>query len=197
MRSLCFLVVAAGCGFHVSTAADGDGTDIDAAAIDAPADPGIDAPDVPPIDAPPDAPPDAAIDAPPPTWTIVDTLTVSCRGITATGTFVLMTGVTYRLRASDECIANTANNSRQDAEFLGYNVGPTYDSYGGVDNGIAINDPDTDAAAKQPTWGAYNATTHTYEVDWIGANATITATFHGGNLTNNSGSLTLRVLALQ
>lgn len=196
MRSLWIVLVAAGCGFNASTGGTGD-PNIDAAnvdaAVDAPADRTIDAA----IDAPVviDAPIDAAIDAPPPMWTVVETLPVSCLNVASTSTFVLLAGVTYRLQASGNCVANTANGSRGDAEYVGYNINNLLDTAGGIDTGIAVNDL-TPGSTKNPRWGAYTAT-HEYEVMWLGTGTTITANVHADNYSNNSGSLTLKILALQ
>jgi hypothetical protein len=185
MRAVLSLVLFCGCGFHAGASVDaapstGDGHPSDGLVGDGPV---VDAPA---IDAPADAPP---------TLTIIETLTISCLGATVTSATTLQAGEIYHLRASGECIANTANNSKADAEYLGYNVGPTYDSFGGVDDGIAVND-NTSGATKQPRWGAFTST-HLYEVPWTGAAATIAVNYHGDNLTNNAGSLTFQILAFQ
>lgn len=175
MRPYLLLLLAAcgGCGFSVNAGVD----------------PSLDGRL--PFDAPPDSPPDA-----PPVWTEIETITVPCTAQSVSSTTVLQASVMYRLRASGECIANTFSDSLQDAEYVGYNIGPRYDSYNGVDNGIAIDDQVTMAATKDPIWGTYT-TTHIYETSWPGDGTTITATFHEANLTNNSGSLKLTILALQ
>lgn len=145
-----------------------------------------------------DAPIDAMVDAPldaPPVWTTVDTLTVSCLGMSVNSTFVLQTGVMYKLLASGECTTNTQNNSHGDAEYFGYNIGTTYDTYAGVDSGIAVNDP-TPGMAKEPRWGSFSAQ-HTYEVMWPGTGATIAVKFHSSDYSNNAGSLMFRIQALQ
>ena len=183
----------AGCGFTAKPGAGGgasDGTpDAPSTVPDAPAtiaDAAIDAP----VDAMIDAPPDA-----PPVWTTVDTLMVGCGGTTVASTFVLQTGTMYRLRALGECTVNQGNGSRADAEYFGYNVGPSYDAYNGVDSGIAVDDT-TPGATKNPRWGAYSAQ-HTYETMWPGAGAVIQARYHDSAYNNNSGSLTLQIQALQ
>jgi len=200
VRYLPLVALAAGCGF---SATDGGGSGTGGGGItadappgtmrDAPATPGIDA--APPIDAPPDAPPDAAIDAPPPMWTVIETLTVSCLGQGTTSMVVLQAGVEYRLRASGTCTANTSNGSLGDAEYVGFNINNLQDAAGGTDTGIAINDA-TPGSTKNPRWGAYTST-HVYEVPWMGGGGTIVARVHADNYSNNSGSLTLRILALQ
>ena len=190
MRGVLALVVFCGCGFranpsidgapptgdgHPSDTPGGDGPAIDAAAIDAPT-----------IDAAPDAAP---------SLTLVETMTISCRGASMTSATTLQDGQSYHLRTSGECVANTVNNSKADAEYLGYNVGPTYDVINNVDDGIAVNDA-TSGPTKQPRWGTYT-TTHIYEVPWTGAAAKISVNYHGDNLTNNSGSLTFQIFVLQ
>jgi len=163
--------------------------------IDAPATPGIDA--APPvfIDAP--QPIDAApmIDAPPPMWVAISTVQVPCIGSVVNVPIVMTTGRVYRLRATGECTTNPSNGSRGDAEFFGYNTGTTYDAYDSVDNGIAINDT-TPGTSKNPTWGSYTSS-HIYQVDWIGTGTATTAMFHDSNPSNNTGSLTLTILAFQ
>lgn len=179
------ILIVSGCGFSV-TPGPGVGD--------------IDAPPGPTIDAPVtiDAAPDAAIDAPPPpppVWVVISTLMVPCNGVPVTSPIVLTTGVVYRLRASGECTTNSLNGSRGDAEFLGYNVGPTYDALDNIDNGIAINDT-TPGPNKLPSWGTYT-TTHAYQVDWTGTGSATTAMFHDTNPSNNTGSLTLTISAFQ
>lgn len=184
MRAVLVLVLFGGCGFHTNASVDALPTD-DAHLTDGPREDGL-AVDASAIDAPPDAPP---------TLTLVETLTISCRGASVTSVTNLQAGEVYRLRTSGECIANTANGSKADAEYLGYNVGTTYDSFGGVDAGIAVDD-NTSGATKQPRWGAFT-NMHVYEVPWTGAGATIAVNYHGDNLTNNSGSLTFQIFAFQ
>lgn len=142
--------------------------------------------DVRPIDAPPVVPK---------TWQVIDTITVPCLNQSVTSTAVLASTGTYHVRASGECIANTQNNSKADAEYLGYNVGPTYDVYSNVDNGLAVNDLAL-GATKNPRWGAYTST-HMYEQPWTGADATIGISFHSNDESNNSGSLKVEILSYQ
>ncbi len=187
MRTAFVVTIAlAGCGFTATKATSGD--KLDAATADASSEP------PPPIDAAVDAATDAPLDAPP-VWTVVDTLQVPCTLGSVTSTFVLQMGVAYKLHATGECVTNTANNSRGDAEYLGYNIGPTLDSVSNVDSGIAVNDP-TPGSTKDPRWGAFT-TTHAYEVMWTGTGATIVAKFHSADYSNNAGSLALQILSLQ
>ena len=184
-------MIAPACGFTAKPGAGGAGDKDgapDAPAVSSDAPPAIDAAmiDAAMIDAPIDAPP---------VWTTVDTLTVSCLGMTVTSTFVLQTGIMYKLHAFGECVTNTQNGSKGDPEYFGYNVGQTYDTYAGIDSGIAIDDP-TPGATKNPRWGMFSAQ-HTYEVMWPGAGATVAAKFHSSDYSNNAGTLTLQIQALQ
>lgn len=183
MRHVALVAIAlAGCGFTAGKPMSGDKVDA-AVSADASGEPATDAP--PMIDAAPDAPP---------AWTVVDTLMVPCSTAGATSTFVLMAGVMYKLRASGECVTNTANGSRGDAEYFGYNIGTSYDVFQDIDDGLAINDS-TPGPTKNPRWGT-ESTTHDYEQMWTGAGAVIVATYHDTNYSNNSGSLKLQILAL-
>jgi hypothetical protein len=126
-------------------------------------------------------------------WTVVEALVVSVRGETVTSTFVLQQGVRYRLRASG--MAYVALQTFGDAEYYNFNNGPPIDGAVGIDVGLAVNDSTIDAT-RTPRWGAYSDT-HVYEVEWTGDGASIVAQFHDGNTANNSGTLTLEILALQ
>lgn len=184
MRAIILAVLLLpGCGFAPTPAStSGDDSPADAPAGDGPK-VVIDAR---PIDAPPIVPK---------TWQVIDTITVPCRDQPVMSTAVLASTGTYHLRASGECIANTQNNSKADAEYLGYNLQQPVDVYMNVDNGLAVNDL-TLGATKNPRWGAY-ATTHTYEQPWTGADATIGISFHSNDESNNSGSLKVEILSYQ
>lgn len=180
------LVPAVGCGFEVP-AAGGDLAPTDAPPRDARA-----------PDAGRDAAPDAAVVPPdaPPSWTVIETLSVPCTGQVVFSTQLLRAGVTYRLRASGECIANPDSGSRADAEYLGYNLASTpINDAEGVDNGLAIDDV-TPGPSRLPDWGPFSAT-HTYEVPWIGTGLSLSAMFHEQNVFNNSGALALEILELK
>lgn len=186
------LAVLGACGFQIAPGSQVTGDD--GPRIDASVDP--DAAIPPPPDAPIDAVIDAAIDAPPPTWVLVETLSVPCGGTVITSSTVLQSTGTYRLRASGTCVANTANGSRMDAEYVGYNVvSPPADVAQGVDIGLAVDDP-TPGSIKQPRWGGYTSS-HVYERPWSGTGATITARMHDAEYDNNSGSVSLEIYALQ
>ncbi len=180
-------------------AAVADASSADAAVTDAA--PGIDGP----VDAslPPDAPvpdgplppPDGPLpDAPPVIYTVVDTITVECDGTEVTSSVTLSAVVTYRLRMSGSCTIGGGGSVQADAEY--FNFASPQDAttgMGAFDVGVGIDDTVVDLV-KPPDWGAYTAT-HIYEVEFPGTGATITAKFYDGNYANNSGSLTLEVLA--
>ena len=67
--------------------------------------------------------------------------------------------------------------------------------YSNIDAGLAIDDT-TPGMTKLPAWGTYT-TSHSYQVEWTGTGAAITAMFHEPNFSNNNGGLTLEILALQ
>lgn len=139
-------------------------------------------------DAPPDAPPE------PPMWRVVETLMVPCTGVTVTSNVVLDPETPYRLRATGTCVANDNSGSRADAEYAGWGLfGGVSDVVSQVDIGIAIDDP-TPRPSNQPDWGSATLA-HDYVVDWPGTGRPLSATFHDPDLTNNSGQLTLTILA--
>lgn len=185
VKSVAFLVMlTSGCTFAVELggASDGampDGARADARTIDSMTGP-IDA--VLPIDAGPDAMP---------MWVQLEVLVVPCSGMSVISNTALEIGVSYRLRASGNCIANVTFTSRADAEFTGYNLGIPDDDAGGVDMGIAINDT-TPGASKLPDWGSY-ASSHEYTALWVGLGAPITAMFHDPDFSNNSGMLAVAI----
>ncbi len=188
MRPVLAVLVLGACGFEIAQSGPGGAND---ARVDASIDGRVDAASDARPDARPDAPPDA-----PPAWVALESLMVPCSGTPVTSTTVLQTTGTYRLRATGTCVANSANGSQADAEYLGWNVGPTYDSYNSVDNGLAVNDLDAQAAAKNPRWGGYT-NTHEYVQPWTGTGAVIMVSFHETNLGNNTGSLSVTIEALQ
>lgn len=136
-----------------------------------------------------------ARDAHTPSWVVVETLTVPANGVQVTSTLALDAGVTYRLRASGTWVIqnNIGNGTRADAEW--WNFEDLQDGVIGVDVGLAINDTSNDAI-RTPKWGPYNPS-HVYEVDWVGDGQPIVAMMHDGNYANNTGSLTLDILAWQ
>ncbi len=176
------VLVSAGCTFSVKLEGSTDGAGVDDAHV-GPTDGAPEPRDaVVPIDAAPDAMP---------MWVQVESLVIPCTGQTVTSTTSLASGVSYRLRASGTCIANTFNGSRADAEYAGFNIGTAESRPGNIDLGIAINDI-TVGASKMPAWGSYT-NTHQYTALWIGLGAPIVVMFHDPDFTNNSGSLTLAI----
>jgi hypothetical protein len=129
-------------------------------------------------------------------WRNVESLVVPCSGETVISTTTLRSTTPYRLRATGRCVANTFNSSRADAEYAGWGlIGGPSDAVDGIDVGLAV-DQIMPGPSKQPRWGAARSD-HVYEVPWTGADRAITARFHDPNYTNNSGSLTLTILAYE
>jgi len=56
--------------------------------------------------------------------------TIPCSGVSLTSTTVLLSGVTYRLRASGVCTVNNTNNSQGDPEWHYFNIGTPRDTRG-------------------------------------------------------------------
>lgn len=134
-------------------------------------------------------PPDASS---PPTWVVIDTLVVPVNGLTVLSTVSLQSGVGYRLRASGTFVIQSPLGTQGDAEWWDFTN--LMDGVVGVDVGIAVNDTLVDAT-RTPDWGPY-APTHVYEIAWTGDGQQIVAQLHDGNFSNNTGSLTLEILAL-
>jgi hypothetical protein len=184
------------CGFGSS----GQTTPVDVAGgvVDAATDPGGDAAS----DATGDATSDASIDSPAgPSWVVIETLTLpSTPATVVASTTVLAAGVGYRLRASGTYETKPRQGNQPaisvDAEYRDFS-NPT-DS-GIVDFGIAVDDLPVDGNMN-PVWGVYRAS-HTYEVDWMGNGMVIHAGIVDGasfsDYDNNTGSLTLQILAFQ
>jgi len=175
------------CTFSIKIEATDDASILDSSSnnsIDARTDalPGDAAP---PIDAGPDAMP---------AWTLLETIVVPCDGTEVLSTNVLAASVTYRLRASGECVTNDSNNSHGDAEYV-YNQFGTSSSSQSTDCGIAINDT-TPGMDKLPNWGGYQSS-HNYSATYLGLGARIIAKFHDPNYDNNDGQLTLAIDHLQ
>jgi len=144
-----------------------------------------------------DAPPaDGAAALPPdgrPTWSSVETLTVSADGTVATSRTLLLPSVTYRLRCSGTYVVNNATGLLGDADYVDFAAPRDLDSGGTVDTGLGIDDPTVDLTTI-PDWGPYRPA-HVYEVDWVGDGGSITAMLHNTNYANNEGALTLEILA--
>ncbi|HUS31828.1 MAG TPA: hypothetical protein VMZ53_25180 [Kofleriaceae bacterium] len=179
------LTLLVGCGFEhgawgpASTVDAGD--DVDAA---------IDAEAMVIVDAPPDPPPSTK------SWVVIETLTVPVNGQSVTSQTALANGVTYHLRASGTWVIQSTPGTQADAEFWDFtNTAGPQEGVTGVDCGLAVDDTTVDTN-KTPKWGAYSAS-HTYEIDWVGDGTTIVALMHDGNYSNNTGSLSLAILAYQ
>jgi hypothetical protein len=152
------------------------------------------APDADPDD--PDGPPtiDGSMqpDAPQ-TYVEVESLTIPSNGNTVTSSTILTLGAPYRLRASGTFIIQSGVGTQSDAEYWDFAV--MNDGVTGVDIGIAVDDTVVDET-KNPDWGPYDPS-HVYEIGYLGTGAAIVGQLHDGNYANNTGSLTLTILALQ
>ena len=124
-------------------------------------------------------------------WTVVEVLSVPASGAVAVSDLVLEAGVGYRLRASGTCMVTF--NMVADAEYFGFNMGLPMDVAVNIDLGLAVNDMDIDIV-RTPRWGTYNPE-HKYEIAWPGVGGPIVAQLHDGRYSDNSGSLTLEILA--
>jgi hypothetical protein len=132
-----------------------------------------------------------AADAATSEWVVVEELSIPVSSAAVTSVVELQAGVPYRLRASGTYSA--ALDTPGDAEYFGFSTGTPTDTLSGVDVGLAVNDTTVDGL-RMPRWGAYNDT-HVYEVDWVGAAGAITVQLHDATYGNNTGSLTLAILA--
>lgn len=162
------LVLVAGCSFSPPTAPPGD----------------------PLGDTPVDAEP-APADSPP-SWVVIETIVIDTANATpVVSQTTLQAGVTYRLRASG--VASVIDGIDGDSEY--YDFANPKDNACCEDVGIGIDDPTVDTTTT-PDWGPYNAN-HVYEIAWPGAGKTISAAYQDTVYGNNSGNLTLEILALQ
>lgn len=136
---------------------------------------------------------DAAPDAPPLAWVAVESITVPVNGTQVMSAMTMQSGVAYRLRASGTFVIQSESGTQGDAEW--WNFASLQDGVSGVDVGLAVNDTAVNTT-RTPKWGAYQSS-HVYEVDWTGNGARLVAMLHDGNYGNNTGSLTLTILAWQ
>jgi hypothetical protein len=129
-----------------------------------------------------------------PSWVAIESLIVPATGAQVLSKTALANGVEYRLRATGTWViqSNVDPPSLADAEWWNFSDPTTGE---GLDVGLAIDDLALDDS-KQPDWGPYNST-HEYEVTWTGDGSTISANIHDNNYGNDSGSLTLTILAWQ
>lgn len=151
-------------------------------------------PTAPPTEPQGDTPVDAASATPdaPPTWMVIETIVIDTANATPmVSQTTLLAGVTYRLRASG--VASVIDGIDGDSEY--YDFANPKDNACCEDVGIGIDDPIVDATTT-PDWGPYNAS-HVYEIAWPGAGNKISAAYQDTVYGNNSGNLTLEILALQ
>jgi len=129
-------------------------------------------------------------------WTLVATLAIPGDCSDAILPFFTDDQQSYRLRVSGTLVIN-ANNQQGDAEYWDFSAlpGSAKDTTAGIDYGVAIDDPIVDGN-KVPNWGPLSMI-HTYEIELPGTGFPFVANLHDPDCTNNSGSLTLEVFALQ
>jgi hypothetical protein len=128
---------------------------------------------------------------------VVESLSVPADGTVITSTTTLAAGVRYQLRASGVMYISPY----ADAEyFFDLPDGPSTASQlhdlcddNVTDCGLAVDDPVVNGL-KQPRWGAYQPD-HVYTIDFIGLGAPITSNVHDDYYPNNTGMLTLDILA--
>jgi hypothetical protein len=131
-------------------------------------------------------PPDGATAAP----VLLETLTVPATGEVVPSTTLLRVGATYRLIASG--VVSVRDGYSGDADYYWDDVfGLGGDAAGGVDLGLAIDDPVIDDT-RSPDWGEFSSE-HTYEALVAGTGAALAAQFHDPNFGNNGGSLSLAI----
>ncbi len=135
-------------------------------------------------------------DPPSASWVTIETLDVPVNfGAQVTSLTTLQAGTEYHLRVSGTFVVqnDVVPPTESDGEWWGFDA--PMDGVPGVDIGMGIDDATIDAT-RTPAWGPY-APNHVYEVSWIGSGAPISANIHDGRYDNDSGSLTLEILAWQ
>ena len=140
-----------------------------------------------------------AIDAPAqtidgvPPGTVLAMLTIPVDGTIVTTSRTFAAGEPLRLRASGTFVIQSGAGTLADAEYWNWNIAAPEDLASPVDMGIAVDDLTPDYT-KTPHFGAYSDS-HVYEAPWTGTGGTLSARLFDGNYSNNTGSLTLEVLA--
>jgi hypothetical protein len=126
---------------------------------------------------------------------VLETINIPTDGSVANSTTTLMSGVEYKVRASGTAYIGVPTDGMADAEYGNFTDPQNNGSaqYGSVDYGIAINDT-TNGSSKTPSWGAYNSD-HVYIADFTGQGAPIGLNFHDDFYSDNSGQLTVEILA--
>jgi hypothetical protein len=127
-----------------------------------------------------------------PTWMVIETMTIDTANAARTPSkTILAAGEMYKLRASGT--ASVIDGVIGDSEY--YDFASPKDNACCEDVGIGIDDPAVDLDTK-PDWGPYN-TDHIYEILWMGTGAAIGAAYQDTVYSNNSGNLTLEILAFR
>lgn len=134
----------------------------------------------------------AAATTPPPGFVLQESIAVPVDGSSVVSATPLLSGVTYKIRASGRFTIGPAPFG--DAEYFFDTLNNLLgDTCPGVDIGLGINDPVIDSN-KLPLWGAFNPANE-YTIDFIGLGAPIGLNYHDCVYTDNSGSLTVEVFA--
>ncbi|HET9232706.1 MAG TPA: hypothetical protein VFP10_01040 [Candidatus Eisenbacteria bacterium] len=133
------------------------------------------------------------------TFAPVETLNVPTDGSIVTSALTLESGTVYQIRASGTFHIGERGDSTADAEYADFSNVPSSvidncpDSTLAIDMGIGINDAVNDSL-KVPRWGDFRSD-HVYTIEFTGAGAPVTFTLHDCNYADNSGSLTVEILA--
>lgn len=134
-------------------------------------------------------------------YTLQETVLVPVTGASVSSASSLAQGVQYKLRAMGSAtvmVPTVGGLYREgDAEY-GFGAGgfPFLPNQagacaGGVDVGLAVNDP-TSGVQKTPSWGAYNGA-HVYTADFTGLGAPISLNYHDCTFAGNGGVLTVEI----
>jgi hypothetical protein len=133
---------------------------------------------------------------PPAGFTLQELMILPVDGSVVQSQTALRQGVIYKLRASGTAVSGGPGFA--DAEYsFDINNGSLINNCGnsslGVDLGIGVNDT-LNTNNKFPFWGTFDAT-HTYTINFVGQGSPITLKYHDCAYGDNSGLLTVAILA--
>jgi len=145
----------------------------------------------------------ASATTPPTGFTSQETLIVPVDGSTITSATTLQAGKSYLLRVTGTFIIASPPCPFADAEFARFEAnntcvlpGTPQDFVGPYDIGVGINSA-TVNNNKGITWSTTFKPTHRYTASFVGLGAPISVNYHDTFYPDNSGSLTLEILAPQ
>ena len=120
----------------------------------------------------------------------IETITVPVTGATVTSSTFLDSGVEYLLQASGTFNIGGPGDGLADAEYFNFSNPPSSlgDFAQGVDIGIAVN-------GSKPRWGSFSSD-HLYTISFIGQDAPIQLSYRDSFFPDNSGTLSLDILAI-